>query len=467
MTAKILKLPFSQIFLDIFKIIILAIVYFIAGEISFLVSQENIIVTIVYFLPEGFALAAILIYGKNIWPGIFIGQFLLASYSGMAEFPALCISVINSFQAIIGLALFDRFNLNRELTSLKDVMGLLFIITIVIQPVSAILGNLVLVLFSISSQSNYLGNTLSWWFGNIMGQFLLTPYLLLLYANYKTLKFAEVVSYVAGFGLMSYVTLVAFPINSLSILMSLTMPLVVLLTFYKNIALAYSAIITISFVALYSSYLGIGVFDAGDSVGNIVDLNFFILSHIFLVLIVGTLVNEMNSHKDKLKSMATYDYLTGLPNRNLLNERFNNVIAIAHRHHIASAICFADVDGFKYVNDTFGHSTGDRVLKEIAHRIHLFIKEEDSLIRLGGDEFLIILAGIDSDKDIRQILGRISATVNEPMLIKEHDINVSLSIGVAICPDDGDTIADLMDFSDKAMYLAKRKGANCFVFHGE
>ncbi len=452
-------------FLCLYKIITLTIIYFITGKLSLLVSQENNIVTIVYFIPEGFALAAMLIYGRAIWGGVLIGQFLLGLDAGVMPLPAICIAAVNSAESIIGVLLFKHFELNKSLKQLKDIAGLMLIISLVLQPISALFGNLVLVFSSVSDWQAYLKNVFSWWFGNTMGQVLFTPFLLLLYSNFKKLQIKDIVIHILFFSLLSYLILITFPIKSLAILMTITMPLVVSIALHKNIILAYTATIIISITSLYAVYIESGVFTYGESLYNLIDLNFFILAHVFLVLIVGTLFNEKKESEEKLKSMAIYDYLTGLPNRNLLKERLHHVIAMAHRHKTVSAICFVDVDGFKEVNDIFGHNIGDSVLKIVVQRISGFIREEDSLIRLGGDEFLIILEGVDTNEGIAHSLTRISSAVNEAIRVEGNTIHVSLSIGVAICPSDGDTVVDLMNLSDGAMYIAKEKGKNCFVFH--
>jgi diguanylate cyclase (GGDEF)-like protein len=459
------KCKFYPQFLCLCKITTLALIYFITGKLSLLVSHENNIITIVYFIPEGFSLAAMLIYGRVIWGGVLIGQFLLALDMGVTPFPAICIAAINSAESIIGVLLFKHFGLNKSLKQLKDVAGLMLIISLVLQPISALFGNLVLVFSSVSDWQAYLKNVFSWWFGNTMGQVLFTPFLLLLYSNFKELKIKDIVIDILFFGLLSYLILIAFPIKSLAILMTITMPLIVFIALHKNIFLAYTATIVISITSLYAVYIESGAFIYSGSIDNLIDLNFFILTHIFLALIVGTLFNEKKESEEKLKLMAIYDYLTGLPNRNLLKERLHHVIAMAHRHNTMSAICFVDVDGFKAVNDIFGHNIGDSVLKIVAQRISRFIREEDSLIRLGGDEFLIILEGVGTNESVTLSLTRISSAINQAITVDGSTINVSLSIGVAICPNDGDTVVDLMSLSDGAMYIAKEKGKNCIVFH--
>ena len=165
--------------------------------------------------------------------------------------------------------------------------------------------------------------------------------------------------------------------------------------------------------------------------------------------------------------MALYDPLTNLPNRNLLEERMNHAIAVAHRYNIKSAICFIDIDEFKIINDTYGHDIGDEVINIVAQRIKECIQEDDSLIRLGGDEFLLIAMDMSTILTINKLLQNITQTVNTPMQVDGNIIKLSLSTGIAICPDNGDTSSKLITYADTAMYQAKNKGKNQYTFFKE
>ncbi len=133
---------YPQFFLCLYKTITLAVIYFITGKLSLLLSQENNIVTIVYFIPEGFALAAMLIYGKAIWVGVLLGQFFLALDAGITPLSAMCIGAINSLESFIGVILFNFFKLDKSLKQLKDIVGLILIITLVLQPISSLFVNI-------------------------------------------------------------------------------------------------------------------------------------------------------------------------------------------------------------------------------------------------------------------------------------------------------------------------------------
>jgi integral membrane sensor domain MASE1 len=146
------------------------------------------IISIVIFASEGFALAGVIIFGKRLWVGIFIGQFVLAISSDLDLYSSLAISAINSMEAILGFILFHHFKLNKSLSTLRDVLGLLVLIVFILQPFSAILGTLVLLQTSIINLDDYSLSLFSWWFGNTMGQILFTHMSLLFYTHKKTIK---------------------------------------------------------------------------------------------------------------------------------------------------------------------------------------------------------------------------------------------------------------------------------------
>lgn len=175
-------------------------------------------------------------------------------------------------------------------------------------------------------------------------------------------------------------------------------------------------------------------------------------------------VTESKQQQEQLRLMAHYDVLTGLPNRSLLVDRFNQAIAHAKRVKNLMAICFLDLDNFKPVNDNYGHETGDELLIEVANRITKEIREEDTVSRYGGDEFALILRDINDVKSCEDTLSRILKSLNETFFISNNAIYISASIGVAIYPENDDDIDTLVRLADQAMYLAKMSGKNQFHF---
>ena len=170
-------------------------------------------------------------------------------------------------------------------------------------------------------------------------------------------------------------------------------------------------------------------------------------------------------HKDEyLKHLAFHDALTDLPNRALLMERLDQQIAIAEREHCGMALLFLDLDRFKCVNDTFGHNVGDDLLKMVAQKLLAQVRQSDTVARLGGDEFVIQLRNRANEDEVKHIAERIICSINEPMELSGTQVQIGVSIGVAMFPQDSNDSSALMKHADMAMYAAKDAGKNTIRF---
>jgi diguanylate cyclase (GGDEF)-like protein/PAS domain S-box-containing protein len=161
---------------------------------------------------------------------------------------------------------------------------------------------------------------------------------------------------------------------------------------------------------------------------------------------------------------AQHDFLTGLPNRMLLNDRINQAITLARRHMRHVAVLFLDLDGFKHINDSLGHPTGDKLLQSIAKRLVGCVRASDTVSRQGGDEFVVLLSEVQLSEDAAVTAKRILQAVAAPHSIGQHDLHVTASIGVSVYPDDGLDTDTLIKNADTAMYQAKENGRHGFQF---
>ncbi len=169
--------------------------------------------------------------------------------------------------------------------------------------------------------------------------------------------------------------------------------------------------------------------------------------------------------EERLRELAHIDSLTKIPNRNNFNLYIDKIVHRSQRENKNFAILFIDLDGFKQVNDTYGHEGGDTLLKEISSRLKKSVRKSDFVARLGGDEFTIILENIDSKKDISKISNHIIRAVSKPVELKNtQKAFVSCSIGIAMYPKDGNSVDTLISKSDTAMYHAKENGKNSYHF---
>jgi diguanylate cyclase (GGDEF)-like protein len=178
-------------------------------------------------------------------------------------------------------------------------------------------------------------------------------------------------------------------------------------------------------------------------------------------------ISEIHQNQELLKYQAYHDNLTGLPNRNNILEAIHHALALAKRHQQQCAILFIDLDDFKKINDTAGHSEGDRFLIEASKRLKSVLRESDTLGRLGGDEFIIILENISSSKQISEVHNRALSALTAPFLIDKNPYVVSCSIGISVYPQDGTSEEELIRKADMAMYQAKKFGKNRFHYFDE
>ena len=173
---------------------------------------------------------------------------------------------------------------------------------------------------------------------------------------------------------------------------------------------------------------------------------------------------ERRRYEERLLVQANYDSLTGLPNRNLADDRLQQAIVQARSFNTQVAVLFLDLDQFKYVNDTYGHAAGDELLRKAAKRLQQCMHAEYTVARFGGDEFLIILPSADTLKDVGRLVDRIERSFAKPFIFRNRTVFVTASIGISQFPADGMSAESLVQHADVAMYQAKRSGRNTHRF---
>lgn len=175
-------------------------------------------------------------------------------------------------------------------------------------------------------------------------------------------------------------------------------------------------------------------------------------------------ISGRRTAEQRIAQLAHFDVLTKLPNRTLFYDRLEQAVARAKRYGQKFAILFMDLDGFKRINDDFGHQVGDGLLKEVAGRLTESARDMDTVARVGGDEFVFILNNIDHPENAVLVADKILEALSRPFLVKENSCSIGCSIGISIFPDDSDESEYLVKFADDAMYLAKKSGRNNYQF---
>ena len=188
--------------------------------------------------------------------------------------------------------------------------------------------------------------------------------------------------------------------------------------------------------------------------GNGKTTNFVAISHD---------ITDSKLREDRIRHQAYHDSLTGLPNRLLARDRLHMTLTKAKSNRNEVPVFFMDLDNFKYVNDTLGHPFGDTLLQQVGQRLLAEVREEDTVARLGGDEFLIIGGDISSENNVIALANRLLSGLAGPFSIEKHVLAVTISIGIAIYPRDGDNADTLIKNADIALYQAKRQGKNNYV----
>ncbi len=181
---------------------------------------------------------------------------------------------------------------------------------------------------------------------------------------------------------------------------------------------------------------------------------------------VATAIERKQLHA-RLRHMAQYDQLTNLPNRELLRDRLKSALARARREQGRLSLLYLDLDKFKQVNDSFGHTAGDRLLQEVAERVKQCVREADTVARIGGDEFVVLLESIQLPEHAAIVAEKIRSALNQPLVLEGHSLRMLPSIGIALYPEHGDDEKQLLKHADEAMYFAKKNGGNRFQMRAE
>ncbi len=178
-------------------------------------------------------------------------------------------------------------------------------------------------------------------------------------------------------------------------------------------------------------------------------------------------ISERECAKEKIYRLVNFDTLTKLPNKTLFNDRLHIAMAHAKRNREQLAVLFLDLDRFKIINDSLGHHVGDLVLQEVAERLQLCIRDEDTVCRMSADEFIILLTDIEKSSNITKIITRMTATLSMPFIVGENELRITSSIGISIYPHNGHTPEVLVKHAELAMYHGKENGRNNYQFFTE
>ena len=443
------------------------------------------------WVPAGISLSAVFVFGASCAPGIFLGSFLtnIVSFGGTAG-SAVAVALGNTLAPIIAALLArHRIKLENPFARVSDVF-VFSIVCISNGMLSALIGSSAIAMTVSAPLRSWPTRWLNWTISDAGASLLLVPVVLLL--RYDPLDFRRIrehpvellitlaVSVSSVMYLLSQSTgLLAVDAGSSFLIL---LPLLWIAVRFSS-RLAYPILVGLMTVVIMATIAGHGPYSGVPTGGT-----FYIFAQMGIgfgvtVLLLGAVseehrtaeqalrelnqeletrvdlrTRELQESKKRLEQVAYHDPLTGLPNRRFLEERFAAARASAVRKGDHVAFLMIDLDHFKDINDTLGHDAGDELLIETGQKLVAAVREYDFVSRLGGDEFAVLLVDMPDHPQIETICTRIIEGLTDRIFFNGKDIGTSPSVGVALCPDHGDTWHEVYKAADLALYRAKRGG---------
>ncbi|WP_179471315.1 sensor domain-containing diguanylate cyclase [Mycolicibacterium vinylchloridicum] len=462
-------------------IVILAVSYVVLGRLAFAVSVQHGTVTSVVFVPEGLALAFVILFGRRVAPGILLGEILLSVWAGPSVLAGALIGTVNMLESVLGAYLFERWALRRSLDHPRDVARFVVLVCCILAPISATGGVSALLITggipadlipetwawwvqgaqpaSLTSLSEVSTAWLHWWIANIMGQLLVAPVLLVWSvrqpAERRRLRPYEIAVCVAG---IAAVTVGAVGRTSVPplVLLAVTYPLLVWVGMRGGTRPAVMANLLLAPPVIWAGS-GEGFLADASVPDRIAYVSFFIASGSLVALVVAAVLSERRELIDKLTVLASRDPLAPVANRRHFLEVFRSAADRSWRTGDPASVLVVDIDDFKVINDRFGHAVGDAVIVMVGRHCAAIAGGSERAGRLGGEEFALILVdtGIDDAAHMAERLrGLIAADHVEAA---QGRASVTVSIGVAeLIP--GHRVEQALDMADAALYAAKSAG---------
>jgi diguanylate cyclase (GGDEF)-like protein len=442
---------------------LLTVVYFAAARLGLQVAYLNPSATPVW-PPTGIALAALLVLGYRVSPAIWLGAFLANLATTGALVSSAGIAVGNTVEALAGAWLVNRFAGGRHAVERSADLFKFAVLAAVSTSISATLGVLSLSADGLVQPGTHGAVWLTWWLGDLVGALIVAPLVLLWSADWR-LRFSPVragettallLAVLAGGLVMFGGFLPPFPLTFLSL------PLLLWPAFRFGPREAVSVAALLGMIAVAGTLRGVGSFAGGSPNHSLLLLQSFMGVSTLTALAVAGEVAERKRLEARLSHLADYDSLTDVLSRRRFQEQLEQQLADSRRYGTPAALLFVDMDDFKSVNDRFGHAAGDKVLAGVAALLRGRLRDSDSLGRIGGDEFVVLLPHTDREQ-AEAVAGQLlKAIATQPTVLGEKEIRSAASIGIALLSDHGQTLEEVLAHADDAMFAAKAAGHNTF-----
>jgi diguanylate cyclase (GGDEF)-like protein len=430
--------------------------YFVAGKLGLKLASVHASASAVWPC-TGIALAALLIFGYRVWPAVLAGAFLVNLTTAGSVATSIGIAVGNTLEPVVGCYLVSRFaGGRRAFERAQDIFKFAFLAGMVSTAISATVGVTTLALEGFAKWAMYGPIWCTWWLGDAVGAILVTPFLLLWWENPRLnwnrkqiveLSFLLLGLFVTGwivFGGRFDSGLKNYPLEYLCI------PFLIWVAFRFGRRNAATAICALAAVATWGTLHGFGPFSRGSQNTSLLLLQSFMG---IMAITTLTLAAEITQHKraeEYVRQLAVTDPLTGVANYRRLLDALDSEIKRYGRTGRPFAVLVLDLDGLKKLNDTYGHLVGSEALCRLANILRIHSREIDTAGRYGGDEFVLVLPETEF-----AAARRVADRVSERLRTDGDEPPVSASIGIAVYPQDGRTIEELLGTADSALYREK------------
>jgi diguanylate cyclase (GGDEF)-like protein len=449
----------SRVIKDLSLLAALTAVYFLAGKFGLRLAFVHASATAVWPC-TGIAVAAFLILGYRVWPAILVGAFLVNVTTAGSVATSVGIATGNTLEGVVGCYLVSRFAAGKRVFErAQDIFKFVFLVGMVSTAISATIGVTTLIIGGFANWARCGAIWTTWWLGDAVGAVLITPLVLLWQENprlnWTRKQIVELAVLFLGlfstcevvFGGWFHFAVKDYPFEYLCI------PFLVWAAFRFGRRKAVTAVCALAVIATWGTLRGFGPF-ARESVNtSLLLLQAFIGIVAVTSLVLAAEVTERKRAEEYARQLATSDALTGLANYRRLLDTLDREIKRYGRTGKPFAVLLLDLDGLKKINDLHGHTVGSRALCRLANTLQMHSREIDTAGRYGGDEFVLVLPGTESEA-----AQRVAERVAEQLRSDGEEPPLTVSVGTAVYPRDGRTIEELLRAADSALY--EKKGAS-------
>lgn len=446
----------SRFLRDAVAVAILAIVYFTAARFGLHLAFVHPSATPVW-PPTGIALAALLVFGYRVWPGILLGAFAANLLNAGSVATSMGIAVGNTLEGVVGAYLVNRFAGGRyAFDKAGDVFKFAILGGLVSTAVSPTIGVTSLTLAGFASWTTYSSIWLTWWLGDAGGALVVAPMLILWSAGTRREWMRvriEAVAVLLGLFLVGELVFGGLlpPQSKQLPLEFLSIPFLIWLAFRFDARGAATAIFLLSGITISGTLQGFGPFATDSPNASLLLVQAFMSVTTVMTLLLAAVVSEQKQSEERLRHLAITDSVTGLANHRRFMEVMKEEIKRSQRTGRPFVLLLLDVDGLKQINDRYGHVVGTRALVRLAVALRARCREIDTPARIGGDEFAVVF--LETGKTAaRKVADRIA----ERLAASREEPTLSVSMGLAVFPEDGQTVEMLVKAADSALYEMKR-----------